>query len=176
MQISLQFDEFFDRKNFKILILRRYEILTKTSHLKLVGTHCILTWPQIYFRPFRLSLSFNPLSAKCECWCLYFVWRDFEILILQLTNCSVFFHFIRALLQNRSILLWWFLFWVNAPVTNIVLGLNSHSQVLNIRSRKKRKHSRIRIENWNQIQEYLWHPIISVLILTIGRRKQSKLA
>ena len=43
MQISLQFDEFFDRKNFKILISRRFEIITKTSHLKLVGTPCICT-------------------------------------------------------------------------------------------------------------------------------------
>ena len=30
MQISLQFDEFFDRKNFKILISRKFEIFTKT--------------------------------------------------------------------------------------------------------------------------------------------------
>ena len=40
MQISLQFDEFFWTKNFKILISRRFEIFTKTSHLKLVGTAC----------------------------------------------------------------------------------------------------------------------------------------
>ena len=30
LQISLQFDEFFDRKNFKILISRKFEIFTKT--------------------------------------------------------------------------------------------------------------------------------------------------
>ena len=40
MQISLQFDEFFDRKKFKILISRRFEIFTKNFHLKLVGTPC----------------------------------------------------------------------------------------------------------------------------------------
>ena len=40
VQISLQFDEYFDRKNFKILISHRFEIFTKTSHLKLVGTPC----------------------------------------------------------------------------------------------------------------------------------------
>ena len=35
MQISLQFDEFFLTKYFKILILRTFESFTKTSHLKL---------------------------------------------------------------------------------------------------------------------------------------------
>ena len=37
-QISLQFDEFFDQKN-QMFIWRRFEIFTKNSHLKLVGTH-----------------------------------------------------------------------------------------------------------------------------------------
>ena len=40
MQISLQFDEFFLPKNFKSLISRKFEIFTKTSHLKLVETTC----------------------------------------------------------------------------------------------------------------------------------------
>ena len=31
----------FFNKKFKILISRRFEIFTKTSHLKLVGTHCM---------------------------------------------------------------------------------------------------------------------------------------
>ena len=42
LQISLEFDEFYLTKNFKILISRRFEIFTKTSHLKLVGTPCTI--------------------------------------------------------------------------------------------------------------------------------------
>ena len=38
VQISLQFDEYFRQKISKILISRSFEIFTKTSHLKLVGT------------------------------------------------------------------------------------------------------------------------------------------
>ena len=48
MQSSLQFDKFFDRKNFKILISRKFEIFeifTKISRLKLVGTPCSLHVP-----------------------------------------------------------------------------------------------------------------------------------
>ena len=40
LQIPLQFDEFLTNK-FKILILRIFDIFTKTSHPKLVGTPCI---------------------------------------------------------------------------------------------------------------------------------------
>ena len=169
MQISLQFDEFFDRKKFKILILRRFENFTKTSDLKLVGTHCILTWPQIYFRPFRLSLSFNPLSSKCDCWCLFDV-------ILKFYSWQIAqFSFIRALLQNRSILLCSFLFWVNAPVTNIVLWLKSQlSFSTSDRERKENipEFEKIEIKSRNIfdiLQFQFW-------VLTIRRPKQSKLA
>ena len=42
MQISLQFDEFFDRKNFKILISRKFEIFTKTCWDTLYKAHLYL--------------------------------------------------------------------------------------------------------------------------------------
>ena len=57
VQISLQFDEFFDRKIFKILISRRFEIFTKTSHL--VGTPCKYTTMAVF--EFQIiSLHENP--------------------------------------------------------------------------------------------------------------------
>ena len=75
----------FDRKNFKILIWRRFEIFIKTSHLKLAGTPCTcacnaedpvssriwpgadcsVQWQQCYrFRPICVQVEW---SEGCQC-------------------------------------------------------------------------------------------------------------
>ena len=61
MRISIQFDEYFWQKNFKILISVRFEIFTKTSHLKLVGTPCTILWQffKIHFSIFCLKQIFG---------------------------------------------------------------------------------------------------------------------
>ena len=61
----LNLTNFFDQKNFKILISPRFEIFTKTFHLKLVGTHCTYDcfW-NVYFNFYLLY--FRWLQNKKE--------------------------------------------------------------------------------------------------------------
>ena len=48
---------FFDRKNSQILISRKFEIFTKTSHLKLVGTPCIVQYLCMYYVYLSLNVK-----------------------------------------------------------------------------------------------------------------------
>ena len=53
VQISHQFDEFF----LTILVLRRFEIFPKTSHLKLAGTPCIVQYLCMYYVYLSLNVK-----------------------------------------------------------------------------------------------------------------------
>merc|ERR1711860_177117 len=63
----------FDRKNFKIQILRRFEIITKTSYLKLVGRPCSKYHSEkVELKGFFVSLS-PPKKVSCLTAIRYFL-------------------------------------------------------------------------------------------------------
>ena len=90
MRISIQFDEYFWQKNFKILISVRFEIFTKNSYLKLVGTPCTILWQffKIHFSIFCLKQIFGFLLP-------YFA-SDFWILNVVLKGCVATFVLFRV--------------------------------------------------------------------------------
>ena len=86
VQISFQFDEFFWQKKFKILISRRFEIFTKTSHLKLVGIRCmrgslIRIWSKIFFFLKLYKSSWN-------CHLIWYFWWTMAWYAKLINNCS----------------------------------------------------------------------------------------
>ena len=66
MLISLQFDEFFERKSFQILNNFRADlrIFTKPSYLKLIGTHCSLHFEMYFIISSDHSVQFQSLRRN----------------------------------------------------------------------------------------------------------------
>ena len=144
MQISYIWRFYFDRKNVKILISRRFEIFTKNFHLKLVWTPCTCIIKRKYMsheittkggQVYQIIVNVSCLLRNISHYSMScgLQWWDVTVFEIPITKVSFYNIVLRIksfiIIGQRDIWKKSYWFWIFAPKTSCILLILANEMI-----------------------------------------------